>query len=131
MSSEENKQFYVKFIELNTEVNLDNVDQFIDTYFTPDYKLHNYDPQGKELDFLAFTKVAHQWVKDYEDLHYEVDDALAEGDRVAIRGHGSARTKTGERTYWNFFAIARIVGKKVAEEWQMMVEVPVEMTATP
>lgn len=87
---------------------------------------HNFDPEGLELDLRSMRKALLQWGQDHKDLHFFVDDALAEGDRVAIRGHATAKSKAGEPEKWNFFSIARIAGNQVAEEWQIVIQVPVK-----
>lgn len=130
MSSEENKRFYQQFLEAQNQFSLENIDRFFDQYYTPDFVQHNFGPQGIELDLPAMRQAILPWLRDYQEIKYVVDDILAEGDRVATRGSVTARkTATGELERWTYFCIARITLKKVAEEWQLVVQVPVETKA--
>ena len=131
MSSEENKRFYQKFLDLQTDLKLDDLDEFMDTYFTLGYIQHNLGPQGNELNYPAMREAGRQWYTDFHDIHIHVDDILAEGDRVAVRGNTTAiETATGELESWDFFCIVRISGGKVAEEWQLVAQVPAKEKAT-
>jgi predicted ester cyclase len=123
MSSEKNKQFYRKVIEQNSNLNLQNFDQFLDTHYTLDFVQHSFGSQGSDMDLPAFRAAGGQWLQDYHDLHYFVDEILAEGDKVFARGHVDAKTNTGEKESWVYFSIARIAGNKVAEEWQLAAQV--------
>jgi hypothetical protein len=124
MSSEECKQFVIKFLEKASALTSPNAEQFIDAFYAPGYICHNYDPEGLEMDLPSMRKALIQWGQDLDDLHFFVDDSLAEGDKVAIRGHAIAKSKAGEPRNWNFFAIERIAGDQLAEEWQIFIQVP-------
>ncbi len=124
MTSEENKRFYQQMMEAQNHLTADNIDSFISMYYAPDFIQHNLGPQGKELDMATMRQMAQQWVQDYQEFITTLDDIIAEGDRVVIRGASTATKRaTGEREDWVFFCTARMSGGKVAEEWQLAVPV--------
>jgi steroid delta-isomerase-like uncharacterized protein len=95
----------------------------IDDLFAADFVRH--DP-GRELhgadqnrQFITMLRTA------FPDLHYTVDDQIAEGDRVCVRyrfqgTHLNAfqgMPATGKRVAYSGILIYRFVNEKIAEQW--------------
>jgi predicted ester cyclase len=81
MSAEENKAVIRRLIEeVYNEGNLDVVDELV----APDLFDHAAVPEHQHgID--GFKHVI-EWVRDISpDVHYEIDDIIAEGDKVAVR----------------------------------------------
>jgi hypothetical protein len=130
MSSEENKKFYLQLIERQNHLDQNDIDQFFDQFYnelyTPDYFMHFPGSEWDEFDLAAMKKATIQWFKEHTNCQITVDDIFAEGDRVATRGMSTAtKAATGDPEKWFYLAIARFSGGKVAEEWQVVVEIPV------
>jgi predicted SnoaL-like aldol condensation-catalyzing enzyme len=135
MSSEENKKIYLQLIERQNLLDQNDIDQFVDQFYnefyTLDYFMHFPGSEWGELDLAGVKKVSIQWFQEHTNCQNTVDDIFAEGDRVATRGTGTAtKAATGDLEKWFFLAIARFSGGKVAEEWQVVAQIPIaEKTA--
>ncbi len=96
----------------------------LDELFATDFVRH--DPNGRVLrgveqnrQFISSMRTA------FPDLHYTVDDEIAEGDKVVVRYHfdGTHREQfmgvppTGKRVTYTGILIYRFVGGKIAEQW--------------
>jgi hypothetical protein len=130
MSSEENKKFYLQLIERQNHVDQNNLEQFFDPFYnelyTPDYSMHFPGSGWGEVDLAAMKKVTIQWFQEHTNCQTSVDDIFAEGDRVATRGISTMiNVSTGEPEQWFYLTIARFSGGKVAEEWQLVAQIPV------
>jgi steroid delta-isomerase-like uncharacterized protein len=123
VSTEENKAIVRRwFLESWNEGRLEVADELI----APDYDSHpaptdvNFGrgPAGQK-EFLTFYRTA------FPDVHMEIEDMVAEGDRVAVRWRGTG-THRGElmgfpasgkpATVTGMF-ISRVVGGKIVEGW--------------
>jgi steroid delta-isomerase-like uncharacterized protein len=99
-----------------------NVDA-IDDLFTPDSVLH--DPTGDVRGLEAFKTYNRRYLEAFPDLQYEIEDTVAEGDRVAFRarmcgtheGEFMGVRPTGRRFEGEGIIIARIEDGKIAERW--------------
>ena len=96
----------------------------IDDLFTPDFVRH--DPGGRELQgteqnrqFIGSLRAA------FPDVHYTVEDQIAEGDKVVVRyrfrgthlGAFQGMPPTGKQVTYTGILIYRIVDGKIAEQW--------------
>jgi predicted ester cyclase len=118
-SSEENKAILRRTYDA---VNQGNLTAFFEQ-FTPDFVLHNGSMtiQGVEV----FKQLETMLITALPDIHYKVEDLLAEGDKVAVRlivtgtqrGELLGIPPTGKYTSVTESAISRIVGGKIAEHW--------------
>ncbi|GGM54591.1 hypothetical protein GCM10012275_27180 [Longimycelium tulufanense] len=75
--------------------------------------------------FESVVNIVSNFMKAFPDLHFEIEDMVAEGDRVATRMTATA-THTGEymgaaptrkRVACSVFGIARIADGKLVEHW--------------
>jgi steroid delta-isomerase-like uncharacterized protein len=123
VSTEENKAIVRRwFLETWNEGRLEVADELI----APDYDAHpaptdpdfGRGPAGQKA-FLTFYRTA------FPDVHMEIEDMLAEGDRVAVRWRGTG-THRGElmgippsdkpATVTGMF-ISRVADGKIVEGW--------------
>jgi C-1 hydroxylase len=119
MSIEENKALIRHTYEA---VNQRNLTAFFEL-FTPDFVLHNGSMTIQGLE--AFKQIEAMLLAALPDLHYTVEDLIAEGDKVAVRitatgtQHGTFMgiPPTGKHTTVTESAISRIVGGKIAEHF--------------
>ncbi len=90
--------------------------------YTPDCIMHYPDSDGNTDRILRY----HLAMMDaFPDLSFGIDDLVAEGDRVAVRGwmRGTntgpfqGRPPTGNRVTTGFITICRCSGGKIAETW--------------
>ena len=121
MSAEDNKAVIRRLIEeVYNQGNLDAVDELM----APDVLDHAAVPQHRHgID--AFKHVM-EWVRGMSsDIHYEVDDLIAEGEKVAVRmtvsGTDTATLRdippTGKRFSVDYVHWFRLADGKVAELW--------------
>ena len=83
----------------------------------------------------GFRKVVIGLRTAFPDIHYTVDDVLAEGDRVAIRWHwtGTHRAPfrvfppTGKAVSNPGLAIFRLEDGKIVEHWDVAQDIPEKM----
>ena len=109
MSIEEIKALWRRFVE---ELNKGRV---LDELLATDFVLHSVndaDIHGSLKEFFSDVFNA------FPDVHFTIDDMIAEGDKVATRwtmtGTHKATNKTV--TVWGI-GIVRVVGGKIAERW--------------
>ncbi|HEX6109249.1 MAG TPA: ester cyclase [Ktedonobacteraceae bacterium] len=96
----------------------------IDDLFTTDFVRH--DPGGRELQgteqnrqFIGSLRAA------FPDVHYTVEDQIAEGDKVVVRyrfrgthlGAFQGMPPTGKQVTYTGILIYSIVDGKIAEQW--------------
>jgi predicted ester cyclase len=120
MSTEENKAIFRRFItEVFSRRNL----AIADETFAPDYIEHAGDlpdPGGAAEGFKQYALFTA-----YPDLQLEIEDLIAEGDRVVARlkqwgtqqGDFMGRPATGKLDTWTEIHICRMVDGKQVEHW--------------
>lgn len=123
MSAEENKAIIRRMVEeMFNEGNLDATDDIIardHVHYDPAMPEEGHGPE----DFKQFVSV---YRSAFPDLHVEIEDQVAEGDRVATRwtaagtheGELAGIAPTGKRVTTPGMEISRIEGGKVAETWE-------------
>jgi predicted ester cyclase len=121
MSTEENKTIVERYVdEVVQQGNL----KMIDEYMSPeaiDHALPPGLPPGPEGVKIFFTALRQA----FPDLHYEVQDVVAEGDRVVRRAKASGTMKgefqgmppTGKKATWDEIHIVRLRDGKIVEHW--------------
>lgn len=118
---DENKRLAKRALdEVFSQGKLDVVDEI----FHPDFINHEAGPRTpRGSDGL---KVTVQWMRSsFSDLRYEVEDAIAEGDRVVLRviskgrhtGHFMGFAPTGKEFAAKQIHVYRIVEGKILEHW--------------
>lgn len=121
MSTEENKVLGRRWIEeIWDKGNLAVVDEILASNF-----VFHYAPPGVAPDREGYKQTLTMYRTSSPDMHYTVDDMVAEGDKVAIRwaGKGTHRgdlmeiAPTGKKVTITGISIIRIAGGKIVEEW--------------
>jgi steroid delta-isomerase-like uncharacterized protein len=119
MSTEHNKALVLRgFDALNER----NWTQFYEL-FAPDIVLHNASTTFQGLE--AYKQFVSMFYTALPDLHFTVEDLIAEGDKVVARYTGQGRHQgelmgippTGKPTSVSNVLITRVVNGKAAEQW--------------
>jgi steroid delta-isomerase-like uncharacterized protein len=123
MSAEENKVLARRVLEeMFNKGNLDVADELL----APDYVDHDpampEDIHGPE----GFKQYVGAYRSAFSDLHLEIEDQIAEGDKVVTRWTGtgthdgelSGIAPTGNRVTLPGMEIVRISGGKLVEGWE-------------
>jgi predicted SnoaL-like aldol condensation-catalyzing enzyme len=116
MSTEQNKAIVSRiWQEIFNEGNLDLIDQLYD----PSYLYHG--PGGKELkgleDLRQYTRQLRTLMP---DVHFSLDDIIAEGDKVAVRWTMTATYEPQNIQVTNTgMIISSIVDGKCVEDWEI------------
>lgn len=125
MSQEENKaRIRWVFEEVFNQGQLAAIDEVA----APDFVDHTPLP-GQPAGSAGFRHIYTFLRTAYPDLHFTVEDLLAEGDKVAIRwimrgtqtGELLGRPPTGQPHTEHAIVIFRLVGGKVVERWAAFV----------
>ena len=122
MSTEQNKALVMRaWDELFNQKKLTVVDELWST----DYIYHG--PQGQEFRGLESLKqlISH-YFEAFPDLHVEIQDLIAEGDKVVSRvvtrgthkGELQGIAPTGNEVTTTIILVTRLVGGKFAEDWE-------------
>jgi steroid delta-isomerase-like uncharacterized protein len=120
MSSEENKAIIRRVIEeILNQGNLAAIDEVFDPAFvdrsSPDQPVG---PEGVRA-FVSSVRA------DFPDLHMDINDLIAEGDKVVIRttwrgtyqGNYGTMPPTGRQVTRTMIQIFRLANGKIVEEW--------------
>lgn len=96
-----------------------------DNYFTADFIIHHADgDQNREQD----KKMCQAFFTAFPDMHFTLDDLVAEGDKVAMIWNANCTHKgefmgipaTGNRIEFKGIDVFRIANGKIAEIWASM-----------
>ena len=119
MSEEENKAIMHRGYEALNQRNLAVFDEMC----TPDFVFHYASRrlEGRE----AFKQFLSMWITAFPDLHFTVDDIIAEGDAVVVRhtargthqGELMGIAPTGKEVTSTGIVICHIVNGKAVAEW--------------
>jgi steroid delta-isomerase-like uncharacterized protein len=120
MTSQENKKIAERFIdEVWRQGQLDKIDEL----FAPDYVDHSFGPQpaGRE-DLKQFVAMFRQA---FQDLEYDLQQVLSDGDRIASRDTVHATHKgefmgipaTGKRVSVSAMHFLRFANGQIVEHW--------------
>lgn len=109
------------FEEFFNPGDLSRIDEFVD----PNYVDHNPMP-GLPANREGLKQVMTMVRQAFSDLHEEIEDIVAEGDRAAVRntmhanhtGEFMGIAPTGKPIAVSGIAILRFVGDRVAERWE-------------
>jgi predicted ester cyclase len=113
-SIEANKRFVVKHFD--DFVNGRDLDA-IDRNMSSDFVDHD-GPGGKRVGPNEDRAMMAQMHRAIPDLHVEVRDVVAEGDRVVVRNVWTGTDpRSGARSEFHGFVMWRLAGGKIAERW--------------
>jgi predicted ester cyclase len=116
-----NKELLRRFYkEVYADWNMARVDEVV----SPQFISHDW-PEGSPTGPKAFRDYYSDILSTVPDARYEVDDLIAEGDRVVVRwrllgthqGEFRGIAPTGRPIVLNGIAIYRVEGGKLVERW--------------
>jgi predicted ester cyclase len=85
--------------------------------FSFDFLDHD-EPGGAAIGPEAAKNMMEYAYKRWPDLHVQVEDILAEGDKVMVRNSWTAtEASTGQRIEFHGFVLWRFSNKKIVERW--------------
>src|SRR5918993_984943 len=122
MSAEENRALARRFLEIRGKGDLDAIEQMM----SPDFVDHTLAP-GQEPDREGYMRQVAEYAAAFSHLTYTIEDQVAGGDKVVTRftvsGTHDRRelrgvAPTGKEATNIAIVIHRIVGGKIAEEWE-------------
>jgi predicted ester cyclase len=84
--------------------------------FSDDFLDHD-EPGGAVVGPLAAKTMMEQAYQRWPDLHVEVEDILAEGDKVMVRNVWTATEKSTGKITFSGFVLWRFANCKIVERW--------------
>jgi predicted ester cyclase len=111
MSLDENKALVRDYITELYASELGQVRSVLDRFVAAHYVAHC---PWKDRD--GWEKVVTDYIKARGALEYEIEDILAEGDRVVVRGVIGV-VREGAEKHGSTISIYRLEGGKIVEEW--------------
>ena len=119
MSLEENKAIVRRLIEAENERNW----ALFDEVLAPDFVVSD-SPIGREI----YKQSCKEFIKAFPDFRGTIEDIIAEGDKVWVRGKYTGTHKgehfglapTGKKVTMTAVAIYSIVDTKVVEMWTLI-----------
>ena len=95
--------------------------------FDPEYVEHDLLPPTIPAGLEGMRQLVGMLRGALPDLHYDVEDVVAAGDRVVLRiaGHGTMQgplfglPATGKAASWGEIHISRIEGGRIVEHWSV------------
>ena len=122
MSTEENKAVVRRFYE---ECNKGNMAALEELYAAPNYVWHGTGV-FRDMDLAGSKQLWAAWWTAFPDLHYTVEDLIAEGDKVVARqtfrgthqGEIMGVPATGKVVTWTAIIISRFAGGKFVDDWE-------------
>jgi predicted ester cyclase len=125
MSTEQNKALFRRLME---EVFDRGNISLIDELFAPDFVEHEELPPGIPAGSEGVKQLSTMFRSAFPDFKATIDDMIAEGDKVVVRGTWSGTHEgefmgippTGKRVSFGVIDIVRIAGGKFVEHWGQM-----------
>lgn len=99
--------------------------ELVDDLFDADYELHFPDLPPGERGPGVIRQVVSGYRTAFPDLHFTVEQMVAEGDTLAVRwtAEGTQRgtlmgvAPTGQRARWTGMSMLRVRGDRIVEDW--------------
>ena len=87
--------------------------------FSPDFVDHGADvPPGQPPGPAGAMAYVGRALERFPDMHVEIEDMIAEGDRVVVRNRWTGTDAgTGQRLQFRGIVIWRIADRRLAERW--------------
>jgi predicted ester cyclase len=86
------------------------------TNFSPDFLDHDA-PRGEAVGPLAAKKMMERVYGIWPDITVEIEDIMAEGDKVMVRNKWRGTSTDGKRIKFHGFVLWRFANKKIVERW--------------
>ena len=84
--------------------------------FSDDFLDHD-EPGGPVVGPVAAKSMMENAFRRWPDLHVEVEDILAEGDKVMVRNIWTATESGGRKIQFRGFVLWRFANRKIVERW--------------
>jgi predicted ester cyclase len=84
--------------------------------FSPDFLDHDT-ASGEAVGPLAAKTMMEGVYKIWPDITVEVEDIIAEGDKVMVRNKWRGTSRGGKRIEFHGFVLWRFANKKIVERW--------------
>lgn len=118
MSAAQNKEVIRKYVETWNRGDLPGLCQF----WAPDMIHH---AREHDHSFDNVKNIVREFMKAFPDLNFQIEDIVAEGDRVVTRmtahathmGDYMGLSRTGKTINCTVLGIARLANGKIAEHW--------------
>lgn len=118
MSAEVNKALIQSYIEAWNRGDVTELSE----YWSPDMRHHT---RTQTHDFATTKRIVESFMSAFPDLNWQIDDIVAEGDRVVTRmtaratqtGSYMGLPPTGKRINCSVMGIARVGNGKIVEHW--------------
>jgi steroid delta-isomerase-like uncharacterized protein len=118
-SAEQNKQVVRQVFEFYNQQDIEKVEEL----FSPKHVFHF--PGAPPMDWNSHKQFIVSLSKAFPDLHFKIEDILAEGDKVAYRltvsgthkGEFQGIPPTNKKVSFSSTGISNIIDGKVAEDW--------------
>ncbi|GGK76582.1 ester cyclase [Mangrovihabitans endophyticus] len=118
MSTEDNKELVRRYIQTWNSGDLQGVAEF----WAPEMVHHT---RSGSHGFHEVVTIVSDFMRAFPDLQFEIEDLVADGDRVASRmtarathtGEYLGTPATGRKVSCSVFGIARIADGKLVEHW--------------
>lgn len=125
MSKEQNKALLSRVIK---EVFNRGNNRLIDDLLAPGFVEHEEPPPGIPPGREGVKQIVSLFRSAFPDLKVDIDDTIAEGDKVVVRSTWSGTHKgefmgippTGKSVSFGVIDIVRIAGGKIVEHWGQM-----------
>jgi steroid delta-isomerase-like uncharacterized protein len=119
-----NKELFKRFLDGMNTNDVETISKTIDEFVEPDAVIRTPVPL-KVTGAQALKEVFNTLHRAYPDLHVEVEDMIAEGDKVVgrntvtgtHRGEYMGIAPTGKSVRYNEIFIFRFVNGRIAETW--------------
>ena len=119
-----NKAVYRRFHDAMNTRDMRVIAAAVDEVVRPDVLFHTPVPMGTS-GRDAFTQVWEVLLRAFPDIHVEVEDMIAEGDKVVFRntvtgthlGEYRGTAATGRAVRYHEIFVVRFTDSKVAEVW--------------
>jgi predicted ester cyclase len=98
-------------------VNKKNV-QIGNVNFAADFVDHGADvPPGMPPGLAGAIQYVAGALQRFPDLHVQIEDMIAEDDKVVVRNHWTTDSQGGKRLEFRGIVIWRIANRKIMERW--------------
>jgi predicted ester cyclase len=119
MSAQENKAVLIRWLEALGSLDRELWDQLVDELYAADYVF--YDPSFANMRGRADLK---QWMRgammDIASFQIRIEDLVAEGDCVAVRGLETVTFKsTGKTALYSTMLFSYFADGMISEQWQL------------
>ena len=121
MSIENNKALVARFVEELWHIKNSGI---LDELCTPEFVAHGL-PSGVPPNKDGFKGLAMKIHNAFPDVHFTVEDEIADKDKVVLRWNATATHRgefmgipgTNRKVAWSGITIYRISGAKIVEWW--------------